>query len=62
MQTKAQKKRKFYLINHVTGELAKVKVGEPQSSGWLHYELRDGTNGLAKPGKWSEGDIKDVSK
>lgn len=23
-----------------------------ESNGWLHYELSDGTNGLARPGKW----------
>ena len=21
-------------------------------NGWLHYELRDGTNGLARPERW----------
>jgi hypothetical protein len=25
---------------------------EEQPHGWLHYELRDGTNGLAQPKNW----------
>jgi len=28
------------------------KRAEPQPSGWLHYELTDGTNGLKRPGTW----------
>lgn len=30
------------------------KIAAPQPSGWLHYELRDHTNGLARPGTWRE--------
>ena len=29
-----------------------VKAADEQDTGWLHYELRDGTNGLARPGTW----------
>lgn len=30
------------------------KKADPQPSGWLHYELSDGTNGLAMPERWRE--------
>jgi hypothetical protein len=33
-----------------------------QSSGWLHYELRDGTNGLAQPKNWRKLLEEKVSK
>lgn len=28
------------------------KVATVQESGWLHYELYDGTIGLKRPGTW----------
>lgn len=34
----------------------------PVKNGWLHYELRDGTNGLARPGKWRIKPADDISK
>ena len=33
-------------------EWYRCKKGEPQSSGWLHFELSDGTIGLAQPKNW----------
>jgi hypothetical protein len=30
------------------------KIAKPQPSGWLHYELVDGTNGLKRPGTWRQ--------
>jgi hypothetical protein len=32
------------------------KIAEEQPSGWLHYELRDGTIGLARPGRWRKAE------
>lgn len=29
-----------------------ARHGTPQPSGWLEYELRDGTVGLCPPSKW----------
>ena len=36
------------------GEWITCKVSKTSGleEGWLHYELRDGTNGLARPGTW----------
>lgn len=31
-----------------------VMRSEKQPSGWLHYELQDGTIGLAQPKNWRE--------
>jgi hypothetical protein len=36
----------------LAGEWYDVKKGAKQRSGWLDYELHDGTRGLARPGKW----------
>jgi hypothetical protein len=32
----------------------RCKKAQLQPSKWLHYELHDGTNGIAKPGSWRE--------
>jgi hypothetical protein len=31
-----------------------VSKAEEQPTGWLQYELGDGTSGLARPGDWYE--------
>lgn len=36
----------------IAGEWIKCKSAAVQPSGWLHYLLADGTNGIAKPGNW----------
>ena len=36
------------------GQWINCKKAVPQPSRWLHFELRDGTNGLARPGRWRE--------
>jgi hypothetical protein len=45
-----KKAKKKYVLNDGT----KIKRAEEQGNGWLHYELRDGTIGLARPGTWKE--------
>lgn len=30
----------------------RCKRASPQKANWLHFELRDGTVGLARPGNW----------
>jgi len=35
-----------------TKEWIKCKIAREVNQGFLHYELKDGTNGLAKPGTW----------
>lgn len=37
---------------HPEGPWTTCTKADPQLSGWLHYELRDGTNGLKRPGTW----------
>jgi len=41
-----------YQIRIADDEWETAKKAEEQPSGWLHYELRDGTNGLAQPKNW----------
>jgi hypothetical protein len=33
------------------------KATRPQPSGWLHYELEDGTVGLAQPKNWRQEEL-----
>ena len=33
-------------------EYVRVSNAKEVKDGWLHYELKDGTNGLARPGTW----------
>ena len=51
------KKKRRYQVRcwaiHVWAWVPCTKA-EPQPSGWLHYELADGTVGLARPGTWRE--------
>jgi len=42
-----------YQVHTTKGVWLTCKVAQP-TSGWLHYELDDGTIGLARPGKWRE--------
>jgi len=42
-----------YQVRHGDGWQTCLR-GAVQPSGWLHYELRDGTNGLCRPGQWRE--------
>ena len=45
------KKTKYEIFTRHSGWIM-TKVASEQKNGWLHYELRDGTNGLARPGTW----------
>lgn len=36
----------------IAKEWHRCKRAVKQPSGWLHYELADGTNGLAQPKNW----------
>ena len=36
----------------LAGEWIKVKKARKLATGWLHYELSDGTVGLMRPGLW----------
>lgn len=47
-----KKREKYEVFYRGIGEWLKCKAAVPQPSGWLHYELWDGTNGLARPGAW----------
>lgn len=49
-----KKPKSFYEILD-GGKWIKVKKAQEQSSGWLHYELKDGTIGLAPKKKWRSG-------
>ena len=42
-----------YQVHTSKGVWLTCKVAQP-TSGWLHYELDDGTIGLARPRKWRE--------
>ena len=42
-------KYEVYISN---GEWEQCKKAVPEPSGWLHYELKDGTIGLARPENW----------
>lgn len=44
-----------YWIKQPGGTEVRCKKAAPNSKGWLHYELMDGTVGLAKPGSWRRG-------
>ena len=35
---------------------------EEHPHGWLHYELRDGTNGLAQPKNWRKVEAQEQKK
>ena len=50
---KAKKKKLTYEVL-TTSEMQWVKCvkAAPQPSGWLNFELRDGTVGLARPDHW----------
>ena len=49
---KKDKKIRYQIQDSDTATFINCKRAEPQPSGWLHYELADGTNGLRRPGKW----------
>ena len=46
-----EKNRKFFLTGSPDQPISKA---EEQPTGWLRYELGDGTKGLARPGDWYE--------
>jgi hypothetical protein len=56
------KTKKYQVSSTFNGETVwePCKKAVVQSSGWLHYELEDGTNGLARPGRWQEKVKKEV--
>jgi hypothetical protein len=45
------KNRKYFLTGRTDQPIAKA---EERPTGWLLYELPDGTSGLARPGDWYE--------
>ena len=46
-----KKNRKYFLTESSDQPVSKA---EEQPTGWLQYELGDGTSGLARPGDWYE--------
>lgn len=44
------KKPKYQVL--IAGEWCKCRKAVVMPSGWLHYELSDGTVGLAPPKNW----------
>lgn len=44
------KKPKYQVL--IAGEWCKCRKAVAMPSGWLHYELYDGTVGLAQPKNW----------
>lgn len=55
-----KKKQTIYEV-YVGREWYRCRKADPQPSGWLHYELRDGTIGLVPPKKWREAKPKEVT-
>jgi hypothetical protein len=47
----SRNKRVRYQIK-IAGQWETVKKGQPQFSGWLHWEDAEGCIGLAKPENW----------
>ena len=50
MKTKQKTKYEVLVVN----EWIRCKKAAVQPSGWLHYELKDGTIGLTPAKKWRE--------
>jgi len=47
-------KTNYYLADKAGWERCKKATEGGMKPGWLHYELADGTIGLAKPGSWKK--------
>jgi hypothetical protein len=45
---------KYQLKDGDNWETCKKATTSGMKEGWLHYELEDGTIGLARPGTWRE--------
>lgn len=52
---------KYQVTNHAGGWVTCLRAAE-QKSGWLHYQLRDGTNGLTPRKNWRVKPAKEAAK
>jgi hypothetical protein len=52
---KKQTKKYWVRTSNLKGWCRVLRAAE-QPSAWLHYELRDGVTGLARPGNWTSNE------
>lgn len=53
---------KYQVQNSQKWETCTKATTDGMKVGWLHYELSDGTNGLARPGTWRVKPVPKVAR